>query len=111
MRPINVLWAVAGAVVLTVGCNAAPVEGPEEHDSEALTQGSTVSAMEDDDGGGGEYPPEKCPVRCGPGGRKVLICHHAPPDEMGSKKIEICIGASGAAAHLDEHTEDTCGPC
>jgi hypothetical protein len=111
MRLIKVLWAMAGAVVLTMGCNAAPVESLEEDDSEALTMESTVEAMEDDDGGGGEYPPTKCPVRCGPGGRKVLICHHAPPDRNGSKGIEICIGASGAAAHLDEHTADTCGPC
>lgn len=111
MRPMKVLWAVVGAMVLAVGCNAAPVEGLEEEDGETLTTERTVSAMGDDDGGGGECPPTRCNVPCGHNGKKVLICHHAPPDEEGSKEIELCIGAPGAEAHLDEHTEDTCGPC
>jgi hypothetical protein len=116
MRLMKVLWAVAGAVVLAAGCNAAPVEGTEKNDSEVLAMEDTVSAMEGDDGGGGECPPPRCKAPCGPGGKKVLICHHAPPDEKGSdekgsKEIELCIGAPGAEAHLEEHTKDECGPC
>ncbi|RKG94197.1 hypothetical protein D7V97_39380 [Corallococcus sp. CA053C] len=63
------------------------------------------------DGGGPHCPPPHCSVACGHNGDKVRVCHHAPPDEEGSKTIELCVGAPGAEAHLREHDEDTLGCC
>ncbi|RKH72262.1 hypothetical protein D7X96_05450 [Corallococcus interemptor] len=50
-------------------------------------------------------------MACGPHGDKVRICHHAPPDQPGSKTIELCLPIPGASAHLREHDEDTFGCC
>lgn len=124
MRPMKLLWGLASAVVLAVGCNAAPLEGTEGDDSEALSTESEVSAMGGMGGCGAECPPPPppppppcppppppCPTTCGPHGNKVRICHHAPPDSSGSKMIELCIAAPGADAHLREHDEDTLGCC
>lgn len=115
MRPMKMLWAVVGAVVLSVGCGSA-MASPEEEVPEVVSTQGEVAAM-GGEGGGGEpqcpppKPPPHCPVSCGPHGDKVRICHHAPPDEEGSKRIELCVGAPGAEAHLREHDEDTLGCC
>lgn len=111
MRPMKMLWGLAGAVVLAVGCNAATVGDPQGDDLEALSAESEVSAMWDDDDGGEECPPPECSAACGRNGQKVRVCHHAPPDRPGSKTIELCIAAPGAEAHLREHDEDTLGCC
>jgi hypothetical protein len=111
------LWGVVAAMVLAVGCNAAMESAPQEDDPEELATQSDVSAMggddddDDDDDGGGECPPPACSVHCGRGGKKVRICHHAPPDRPDSKPIELCIAKPGAKAHLREHKEDYLGCC
>lgn len=119
MRPMKMLWAVVGAVALSVGCGSA-MASAEEEVSEVVSTESEVAAMGGEGGGGGHdggsqcpppKPPPHCSASCGPHGDKVRICHHAPPDEPGSKKIELCVGAPGAAAHLREHDEDTLGCC
>jgi hypothetical protein len=110
MRPVKMLWGLAGAVVLVVGCNLATEEGLQEGDLAASPAETEVSAMEGG-GGGGECPPPQCSAACGRDGKKVRVCHHAPPDTPGSKTIELCIAAPGAEAHLREHKEDTLGCC
>jgi hypothetical protein len=112
MRLMKLLWGVAGAVVLAVGCNVAPVDDPPWGDTNLLATESHVSVMkDDDDDNGGECPPPPCSVACGRSGQKVRVCHRAPPDSPGGRLIELCISASGAAAHLREHDEDTLGCC
>jgi hypothetical protein len=111
MRPMKMLWGVAAAVVLAMGCNGATVGDPQREDSEALATEGNVSAMGGEGGGGEECPPPACSAACGHNGEKVRICHHAPPDSPGSKAIELCIAKPGAAAHLREHDEDTFGCC
>ncbi|RKH60346.1 hypothetical protein D7V93_13460 [Corallococcus llansteffanensis] len=107
---MKMLWGVVGAVVLSVGCGP-DVGSAQREASVPLSTEGNVSAMGDEGGGhgGGECP--DCSVKCGPHGDKVRICHHAPPDEPGSKAIELCIAAPGAAAHLREHDEDRLGCC
>jgi hypothetical protein len=108
---MKMLWGLAGAVVLAVGCNSVMGEDLQGDDLEALSAESEVSAMDCDDDGGGECPPPACSAACGRNGTKVRVCHHAPPDRPGSKMIELCIAAPGAEAHLREHDEDTLGCC
>ncbi|WP_375759015.1 hypothetical protein [Corallococcus exercitus] len=117
MRPMKMLWAVVGAVALSVGCGPA-MASTEEEASESSSVEHAVSAMGGEGGGhdgGTQCPPPKppphCSAACGPHGDKVRICHHAPPDEPGSKTIELCVAAPGAEAHLREHDKDRLGCC
>jgi hypothetical protein len=90
------------------------VASTEEEVSDSLSTRNEVSAMGGEGGGhdGGPHcPPPHCSVACGPHNDKVRICHHAPPDEPGSKTIELCLPIPGASAHLREHDEDTFGCC
>ena len=43
-----------------------------------------------------------------PGQNKVTICH---VDEEGEVSKTITIGAKAAAKHLENHPNDTAGPC
>jgi hypothetical protein len=107
MRSMKMLWGVAAAVVLAMGCNAAPLEESQGEDSQGLPTSGEVSAMGDEC----PPPPPPCPVACGHNGDKVRVCHHAPPDSPDSQTIELCIAVPGAEAHLREHSEDTLGCC